>query len=130
MTAKTPVIKFSLCPIEPHKGEEWEKIQKRKVRQEFTTFRGYTWRKHYYYLDKVGHTFDVLSDGKMVGKAVLKEVFIPCNMYFISDEDLRKDTFSDLQDPSKFFQRLLVKFYGFPSIYLIGLVFEWTEVIG
>ena len=127
--SKQPVLKFSLCPIEPHKGEEWEKIQKRKVGEEFTTFRGYTWKKHLYYEQKKGSVFNVLSNGKTVGEAELREVCVlRYGLYKVPKDDLRKDTFSDILDVPLFFSRLLIRFYGSPDIVLIKLIFEWTAI--
>ena len=129
MNKKTPILKFSLCPIEPHKGEEWEKIQKRKVGQEFTTFQGYTWKKHLYYAHNREHTSDVLSNEKKVGEAVLKDITIPFRcIYGISDDDMRRDTFSDIENPTEFFRKLLESFYGFTDVMLIKLTFEWKVV--
>ena len=119
------VLKFSKCPIDPHRGESWEKLQDRKVGYLFTTFRAYEWRKHRYYKGLIGQELEVQEQGHSLGRARLLSVK-PRLPLELTPEEIGADTFAGIH--LQFFYDLLVRFYGMPDVVLLKLSLKWTEV--
>jgi len=121
-------IKFSKCPVEPHKGQSWDKLVLPTVGDTFTTFRGYEVRKHAYYgrCAKDKEVFEVVEEGKKLGIAELMDVEgMLSNM--ITDEEIRDDTFQTAD--TAFFNRLISFFYKLDeSIAVLKLTLKWVGV--
>ena len=114
----TPQIKFS---------EEWDKLKPDnfQIGTTFTTFRAYTPQKQKYYESNKGEIFDVILNGKIIGRAELTEIH-----YMWSGEmtpsDIEIDTYEgwDFAD----WQNLMKKFYDLYDVFGMLLTFEIKEV--
>lgn len=132
----TRILKFSKCPIEPFKGRSWDKIVARKVDQEFTTFRGYTIKKHHYYYNSIGEgtIFKVLEEGFGIGTARLLKVDTR-TVKQLTIEEVTFDTFSlqifkehGINEPKSFLRRVTKYLYGLENVALLKLYFNWISI--
>ena len=121
-------LRFTPCPISYYQGRMWDKLVYREKGDVFTTYRGYSWKKYNYYKMNEYNLFDVYNNKMYLGKARLVDSRVICPHEYMSPEDIRLDTFSNLDDPVKFWNELMEFFYGDKDVVLIRLVFVWEEV--
>ncbi len=108
-------------------SEMWDKLRPDVFEPgaAITTVRGYKVGKHHYYEDNIGHQFDVVLDGDVIGKAVLNKVR-PDLAANLSLTFIRRDTHQDMTREG--FNELMEKFYGMSDIAVLVLTFTVTEV--
>jgi len=113
-------------------SEEWDKLKPERfeVGNFFTTFRGYSIKKHHYYLSVIGKDdvfHDVELNGKILGVAKLVAAE-PRLSNDLSLDEIRKDTYGYFKRDD--FNEILKKFYNMESIAGLWLVFKIIKVNG
>ncbi len=110
-------------------SEEWDKLipSNFKVGNTFTTFRGYSPRKAKYYemMALRKQEFNVLLNGKILGKAILENMGYAWS-YDLDLKWIQDDTYSHFTRED--FEKLLEKFYGNKIVFGIYLIFAIIEV--